>query len=73
VGSPLAKLEEGGSPPHTIDPAGGGPATVLKFKTGGFASGPVQHPGFKGDPFMRETEAAWPELYISAARRAFPG
>jgi hypothetical protein len=73
VSSPDAALAEGGAKPHTIDPAGGGPARVLKFKTGGFASGPVSHPGFQGTPFMREAALAWPELFVSAAKVTFPG
>lgn len=73
VGSPDAALLEGGARPHTIDPAGGGPARVLKFKDGGFASGPVSHPGFQGSPFMRPTAEAWPATYTNTARAVFPG
>jgi hypothetical protein len=70
VGSPLARLEEGGAKAHEIEKSA---TKVTKFKSGGFATGPIEHPGFQGNPFMRETEAAWAELYVSAARRAFPG
>ena len=69
VGSPDAALAEGGSPAHTIEPS----RKVAKFKDGGFATGPIQHPGFGGTPFMREAAAVWPELFNAAARRTFPG
>jgi hypothetical protein len=69
VGSPDRGLLEGGSPAHEIEKT---PGKVTAFKTGGFATGPIEHPGFAGKPFMRPTEAAWPEIYVGAARRVFP-
>ena len=68
VGAPDAALAEAGAGAHTIEPT----SKVAKFKDGGFATGPIQHPGFKGTPFMRTAAEAWPELYNTAARATFP-
>jgi len=67
VGAPDAALAEGGAKAHEIEKSG-----VTKFPDGGFATGPIQHPGFQGTPFMRTAAEAWPELYNTAARATFP-
>ncbi|HXJ65629.1 MAG TPA: hypothetical protein VNN79_17875 [Actinomycetota bacterium] len=67
VGSPDAALAEGGAKAHTIEKSG-----VTHFASGDFASGPIEHPGFQGTPFMRTAAEAWPELYNTAARTTFP-
>jgi hypothetical protein len=70
VGSSDAKLLEGGARAHEIDPGRKG---ILANPKAGFVSGgPVQHPGFRGTPFMRPAAEAWPELFITAARGTFP-
>ena len=67
VGAPDFALAEGGAKAHEIEKSG-----VTKFPDGGFATGPIQHPGFQGTPFMRTAAEAWPELYNTAARATFP-
>lgn len=69
VGAPDAGLAEAGAGPHMIEQS----KKVAKFKDGGFATGPIQHPGFKGTPFMRTAADAWPSLFVNTARRVFPG
>lgn len=71
VGSSDAALLEGGAKAHEVGPRD----QALRFThgDGGFSSRPVEHPGFRGSPFMRPTAEAWPATYTQAAKAVFPG
>lgn len=68
VGASDAALAEKGAKAHDIEKSG-----VTRFPSGDFASGKIEHPGFRGTPFMQPAADAWPSLFVSAARSAFPG
>jgi hypothetical protein len=70
VGSSDAALLEGGAKAHQVERD---PRKITKFPDGGFATGPIDHPGFKGSPFMGPTRDAWPTTYVQTAKRVFPG
>lgn len=69
VGAPDAALAEKGAGPHMIEQS----KKIAKFKDGGFATGPIEHPGFRGTPFMATAADAWPSLFVQTAKRVFPG
>lgn len=68
--SEIAPFIEYGTRPHVIDP---GPGRVLAFADGGFATGPVNHPGMAATPFLRPLLPLWPSLYRRSAAGAFRG
>lgn len=74
----LAPMFEKGTQAHTIAPrktSGSrkkkgttGTGVALKFKDGGFARGPVPHPGMKSRPFLRPVLPLFPGIYRAKAR-----
>lgn len=64
--APDAMRLEKGTHPHTE-----GPRTkeAMKFPNGGFARGEIQHPGTKGEPFLKPAAEAWPAIVKAELRR----
>lgn len=75
MGKGLAPIFEQGAKPHTIAPRRSGGSRrrtgskVLAFPDGGFASGPVQHPGMKAQPFMGPASSKAGLFFAAQAKR----
>lgn len=67
--APEGRFLEGGTAPHTEETT---KFRALKFKTGGFARGPVPHPGTEAHPFMEPAVATFPAAFQVRARETFP-